>query len=196
VRLKTISRFSKCALEEISASECKRYGIIGNSARDVGRLTFKNKKGFHTWILEEIECFEQRHPLGSKAHLTMTLIIYCGGRRGDVVARGRQHTRNRRLRYTQNKNSRRNPVVVDIASRMMREYPVRFCAGFGVKFPGPTRRLAPLHARLSAGKGDTVLRRIKPLAGPAMGCQERGPAQARSKSVCVSGSAWHSGHPS
>ena len=33
---------------------------------------------------------------------------------------------------------RRQPPC-DGMSRMMREYHVRFCEGFGVKFPGPTR---------------------------------------------------------
>jgi integrase len=115
VRLKAISRVFKWAMEEISASERKRFGIVGNPARDVARLPPKNKGGFHTWTLDEIERFEKRHPIGTKAHLAMALMCYCGGRRGDAVALGRQHTRNGRLRYTQNKNSRRNPSVVDIA---------------------------------------------------------------------------------
>jgi integrase len=115
VRLKAISRVFKWALEDLSAYDRKRYGITGNPARDVARLKPKNPGGHHTWTVEEIEQYEERHPLGTKAHLAMTLFIYCGGRRGDVVALGRQHTRNGRLRYTQDKNSRRKPVVVDIA---------------------------------------------------------------------------------
>ena len=115
VRIKAISRVFKWALEEVSAHDRKRYGIVGNPTRDVARLKPTNPGGHHTWTIEEIEQFEERHPIGTKAYLAMQLYIYCGGRRGDVVALGRQHTRNGRLRYTQDKNSRRNPVVVDIA---------------------------------------------------------------------------------
>jgi integrase len=115
VRIKAISRVFKWALEELSAYDRKRHGITTNPARDVARLKPKNPGGHHTWTVEEIEAYEKRHPLGTRAHLAMTLFIYCGGRRGDVVALGKQHTRNGRLRYTQDKNSRRKPVVVDIA---------------------------------------------------------------------------------
>jgi len=115
VRIKAISRVYKWALEELSAYDRKRYGVAANPARDVSRLKPKNKNGHHTWTLEEIERFEECHPLGTKAHLAMTLLLYCGGRRGDVVGLGRQHTRNGRLRYTQDKNRNRNPITVDIA---------------------------------------------------------------------------------
>src|SRR5262249_51881285 len=115
VRVKAISRVFKWALEDLPASDRRRYGINANPARDVARLQPKKKGGHHTWTLEEIERFEKRHPVGTKAHLGMGLMIYCGGRRGDAVALGKQHARNGRLRYTQDKNSRRNPMVVDIA---------------------------------------------------------------------------------
>jgi integrase len=115
VRLKAISRVYKWAFEELSTQTRKLYGIVDNPVRNVARLKPKNPGGFHTWTVEEIERYEQRHPSGTKAYLAMQLFIYCGGRRADVVALGRQHTRNGRLRYTQNKNSRRKPVVVDIA---------------------------------------------------------------------------------
>ena len=71
--------------------------------------------GHHSWTIEEIEQFEKRHPLGTKAHLALTLLVYSGGRRGDVVTLGKQHVRAGRLRYTQEKNRQRNPVTVDIA---------------------------------------------------------------------------------
>jgi integrase len=115
VRVKAISRVFKWALEEVSAYERWRYGITTNPARDVTRLKPRRAGGHRAWTLEEIEAYEKRHPLGTKAHLAMQLLLYCGGRRGDAVALGRQHTRNGRLRYTQDKNARRNPVVVDIA---------------------------------------------------------------------------------
>jgi integrase len=115
VRVRAIRRVFKWALEEVSAHERKRHGITGNPARDVARLKPKNKGGHRTWTLEEIEKFEKRHPIGTKPHLALALLIYCGGRRADAVDLGKQHVRNGRLRYVQQKNRNRNPSTVDIA---------------------------------------------------------------------------------
>jgi hypothetical protein len=56
-------------------------------------------------------------------------------------------------------NGRRQPSRGG-TSRMMREYPVRFCERLGVKFPGPTRHpktnwLGPAHSRFSSNCGLT-----------------------------------------
>ena len=109
VRIKAIRRIFKWAIEEEIGD------ITANPARDVARLRPTRQGGHHTWSLQEIEQFEERHPLGTKAHLALTLLVYSGGRRGDVVTLGGQHVGNGRLRYTQEKNRRRNPVTVDIA---------------------------------------------------------------------------------
>ena len=110
-RIKAISAVFVWALKpENSVS-----GVTSNPTRDVSRLRPNRQGGHHTWTSEEIEQFEKRHPLGTKPHLALTLLIYSGGRRGDVVRIGRQHTRGGWLRYTQEKNRRRNPVTIDIA---------------------------------------------------------------------------------
>jgi integrase len=49
--------------------------------------------GFHTWSEGEIELFEARHPIGSKARLAFALLLYTAQRRSDVVKMGRQHVR-------------------------------------------------------------------------------------------------------
>ena len=71
-------------------------------------------KGHHSWELHEIEQFEQRHPIGSKARLAMTILLYTACRREDVVRLGPQHVRDGRLRYRQAKNEHRNPVDLNI----------------------------------------------------------------------------------
>jgi hypothetical protein len=38
-------------------------------------------EGFHSWSEEDIAAFNQRHPIGSKARLAMTLMLYTGCRR-------------------------------------------------------------------------------------------------------------------
>src|SRR5215831_15575167 len=46
----------------------------------------KAKAGrIHTWTETEIEQYEARHPIGSRARLAMALLLYTGQRRGDVV---------------------------------------------------------------------------------------------------------------
>jgi len=47
--------------------------------------------GYKTWSEAEIERFEAHHPIGSKARLAFSLLLYTGQRRGDIVKMGRQH---------------------------------------------------------------------------------------------------------
>jgi len=50
-------------------------------------------EGHHSWSDDEIARFEARHPLGTKAHLALQLILYTGARRSDAHRLGRQHLR-------------------------------------------------------------------------------------------------------
>jgi integrase len=47
--------------------------------------------GIHTWTEAEIACFQERHPIGSKARLALALLLYTAQRRSDVVRFGWQH---------------------------------------------------------------------------------------------------------
>ncbi|HEY5306096.1 MAG TPA: tyrosine-type recombinase/integrase [Pseudolabrys sp.] len=82
-------------------------------ARDV-RLIHYATQGFHSWSLEEVAAFEQRHPIGSKARLALAILLYTACRREDAVRFGPQHLRDGRIRYTQGKNEHRAPVSLDI----------------------------------------------------------------------------------
>jgi integrase len=64
-----------------------------NPARDVPYLKGKNRDGHHTWTIAEVQQFEERHPLGSKARLALALLLYTGVRRSDVVKLGPQMER-------------------------------------------------------------------------------------------------------
>jgi integrase/recombinase XerD len=108
--------------------------------------------GHHSWSLEEITAYENRHPLGSKARLAMALLLYTACRREDVVRFGPQHLRNGRLQYRQAKNEHRTPIDMDIPAHpdllkvisetttrhltfLVTEYGKPFSpAGFGGKF--------------------------------------------------------------
>ena len=57
--------------------------------------------GHHTWTESEIEQFEERHAIGSRARLAFALLLYTGQRRSDVVRMGRQHIRDGFLHFRQ-----------------------------------------------------------------------------------------------
>jgi integrase len=58
--------------------------------RDVRKIP-TSSNGYHSWTEGEIEQFERRHPVGSRARLAFALLLYTGQRRSDVVRMGHQH---------------------------------------------------------------------------------------------------------
>jgi integrase len=84
-----------------------------NPARDVP-LFKSGSEGFHSWTIEEVRQYEDRHPVGTMARLALGLLLYTGQRRSDVVLLGRQHVKNGWLRLTQQKNRNRKPIKVEI----------------------------------------------------------------------------------
>jgi integrase len=88
-------------------------GVERNPARDVPYLKAK-PGGFHSWSVEEVEKFEARHPIGSKARLALALLLYTGQRRSDVILFGKQHVREGWLKFTQRKNMRNRPVTLEL----------------------------------------------------------------------------------
>lgn len=63
----------------------------------------KKTDGFHTWTEDEIEKYEQRHPIGTKARLAFDLMLYTGQRRSDMIKMGRQHVSAGRIHVRQKK---------------------------------------------------------------------------------------------
>lgn len=59
--------------------------------------------GFKTWEEHHIDAFTAYHKPGTRAHLALSLLIYTGQRRSDVVRMGRQHVRNGILSVIQQK---------------------------------------------------------------------------------------------
>ena len=80
-----------------------------NPARDVPYLKSNNPTGYHTWTLEEVHLFEERHPIGTKARLAFALLLYTGQRRSDVIRFGKQHVKRGALTFTQHKGRNRKP---------------------------------------------------------------------------------------
>jgi integrase len=104
-RLKWLSALFSWAIEEDRAAT--------NPAKGVRAIEFASE-GFHTWGEHEVAQFAARHPVGTKAHLALALMLYTGARRSDAVLFGRQHVRDGWLVYTQHKTRKRNTKPVEI----------------------------------------------------------------------------------
>lgn len=70
--------------------------------------------GHHTWTAEEIDQFNERHPIGTQARLSFDILRYTTCRREDAPRLGRQHIRDGRILFRQAKNEHRNPIDMDI----------------------------------------------------------------------------------
>jgi integrase len=89
------------------------HHIAADPSLNLSKLAVVSE-GHHSWTLDEIAQFEVRHPLGSKAHLALQLILYTGARRSDAHRLGRQNETRGALRWTAHKNRNRHPVVVEV----------------------------------------------------------------------------------
>lgn len=79
-----------------------------NPAREVPYLK-GNPDGFHTWTIDEVERFTDRHPIGTKARLALALLLFTGVRRSDVVRLGPQMVRGDAICWTEAKGRARSP---------------------------------------------------------------------------------------
>ena len=69
-------------------------------------------QGFKTWSDDDIAKFEAAAPVGSKARLAFSLLLYTGQRRSDVVRMGRQHIKDGVLTIRQQKTGVEVPIPV------------------------------------------------------------------------------------
>lgn len=76
--------------------------MTGNPARDARPVRYATS-GFYTWTIEDVQKYEARHPIGTKARLAFALLMYTGSRLGDVVTFGKQHTKDGWLRFVPRK---------------------------------------------------------------------------------------------
>ena len=85
--------------------------------RDVKALRVKTL-GYHSWTDEEIGQFEGRHASGTRARLALSLLLFTGQRRGDVIRMGRQHVREGHLYVRQQKTGAELaiPIVPELQS--------------------------------------------------------------------------------
>jgi integrase len=89
---------------------CVATGMISNDPTLGVRSVKIRSDGFHTWTESEIEAFEAKHPIGSRARLAFSLLLCTAQRSGDVRRMGRQHVRNGAITIRQEKTA----AVVEI----------------------------------------------------------------------------------
>jgi integrase len=65
--------------------------------------------GFYTWGIEDVQQFEARHPIGTKARLALALLMFTGQRHSDIIRFGKQHVKGGKLAFTQWKGRNRKP---------------------------------------------------------------------------------------
>jgi integrase len=70
--------------------------------------------GYKTWSEDDIEKFEQKHAIGTRARLAFALLLYTAQRRSDVVRMGRQHIRQGVLTIDQRKTAGQDEAHLEI----------------------------------------------------------------------------------
>jgi integrase len=96
------------AMRQVFKWGLKKKLAPSNPARDVEYFK-SGSTGFHTWSPAEVQQFEGRHPVGSKARLALALLLFTGQRRSDTIRFGKQHAKGGKLRFTQHKGRNRKP---------------------------------------------------------------------------------------
>lgn len=107
-RLKAISSVFRWAIE---SDDWPR--VQSNPTANVARPK-TSKQGYHTWTMDEVQQYQDRHKIGTKGHLALGLYLYTGVRRSDVVLLGPSLRRGDRFHFIAQKNRNRSPTLIDI----------------------------------------------------------------------------------
>ncbi|WP_026783124.1 tyrosine-type recombinase/integrase [Pleomorphomonas koreensis] len=96
------------ALRQLFAWACSLpdSGMAFNPARDV-KFFRTATEGHHTWTRDEVYQFIARHPLGTRAHLAMSIMLYTGVRISDLAQMGPQMLRDGWLYFIETKGRTR-----------------------------------------------------------------------------------------
>lgn len=60
--------------------------------------------GYHTWTVEEVEQYQDHHPVGTQARLALDIFLYTGLRRSDAIRLGKQHIKGNVINIRAGKN--------------------------------------------------------------------------------------------
>ena len=103
--LNTLRALFRWALEEGRIPDDPTLGVK--------RVKIKTT-GYKTWSEGDIETFELKHTIGTRARLAFALLLYTAQRRSDVVKLGRQHIRNGVLTIDQRKTEGKDEAHLEI----------------------------------------------------------------------------------
>jgi integrase len=103
--LNTMRAMFRWAMAEGRVPDDPTLGVKGVKAKT---------SGYKTWSEADIERFEARHLLGSKARLAFALLLYTGQRRNDVTKMGRQHVYKGVLTVDQRKTEGQDEAHLEI----------------------------------------------------------------------------------
>lgn len=101
------------AIRQVYKFAVRKKLVPFDPARDVAYIR-TGSTGFHTWTVEEVRQYEDRHPIGSKARLALALLIYTGQRRSDIVRLGKQNVSAGKLSFTQYKGRKQKPTKLTL----------------------------------------------------------------------------------
>jgi integrase len=101
--LKTVRALMQYCIEQRLRDDDPTQGVRGAKIKT---------EGFRTWAEPDIEAFEAKHSIGSRARLALALLLYTAQRRSDVVKLGRQHIRSGVLHLRQQKTGRSLEIPV------------------------------------------------------------------------------------
>lgn len=108
--IKTMSPLFKFAIQ------C-RY-LTTNPCVGVAKLKVRSTGGFETWTAQDVEAYETKHPIGTKARLAFDILRYTGLRRSDLVLLGRQHVKNGIIRMrAQKTNTPLDLIIIPVLQR-------------------------------------------------------------------------------
>ena len=104
-RLKQISALFSWAMKE----EYAKF----NPAEGVERIV-NASEGYYTWTEQDVLAFERCHPIGTKPHLAMALLLWLGVRRSDVVLLGPSHVSDGLISFVQFKGRKKSQRIITL----------------------------------------------------------------------------------
>lgn len=82
-----------------------------NPAKSVPYIAIKTD-GFHIWTMDEVAKFVEHHGAGSTAVLALSLLLFTGQRRGDVIRMGPQHVKDGSMIVRQRKTGAKLQIPI------------------------------------------------------------------------------------
>lgn len=168
-------------LRQLMQFAVERNMRADNPVREVRKLKLK-VTGWRAWSDEEIAQYQGRHPIGTRPHLALSLLLHTGQRRGDVVRMGPQHLRAGRIHVVQGKTGEALAIPVhDELREALEACRSNHLAFLATEFGKPFT---------AAGFGNWFADRVRE-AGLPKGCSAHGLRKAAGRRLAEAGCSAH-----